>query len=278
MITLQINGEEDSYYKEGKPPAHGTTSLLSSASKWLNSAVLRDLFAQENLRRNGDDVGVLQLVPEVMNEFHRLLDANELDAIMQRERQRIPEFSAWLDKREITFLNMETADRYKAGTLGAILRDFYRATGFSQILAFGDVAPANDFEFYTKQRTFVHDIEHLVTGFGTDPAGELGMMYLYLPTNAKYFSPELASILNFIHSYLASTWTMRTDLYYPQVMPAFMESISVGLAMASQLRRPLPLEDWTYYFDCPIDDVRRELNITPADPNAWAWTEVAWRG
>ena len=278
MITLQINGEEDSYYKEGKPPAHGTTSLLSSASKWLNSAVLRDLFAQENLRRNGDDVGVLQLVPEVMNEFHRLLDANELDAIMQRERQRIPEFSAWLDKREITFLNMETADRYKAGTLGAILRDFYRATGFSQILAFGDVAPANDFELYTKQRTFVHDIEHLVTGFGTDPAGELGMMYLYLPTNAKYFSPELASILNFIHSYLASTWTMRTDLYYPQVMPAFMESISVGLAMASQLRRPLPLEDWTYYFDCSIDDVRRELNITPADPNAWAWTEVAWRG
>jgi len=278
MITLQINGEEDSYYKEGKPPAHGTTSLLSSASKWLNSAVLRDLFAQENLRRNGDDVGVLQLVPEVMNEFHRLLDANELDAIMQRERQRIPEFSAWLDKREITFLNMETADRYKAGTLGAILRDFYRATGFSQILAFGDVAPANDFELYTKQRTFVHDIEHLVTGFGTDPAGELGMMYLYLPTNAKYFSPELASILNFIHSYLASTWTMRTDLYYPQVMPAFMQSISVGLAMASQLRRPLPLEDWTYYFDCSIDDVRRELNITPADPNAWAWTEVAWRG
>lgn len=278
MNRLKMSEEEDLYYKEGKGSSSGTTSLLSSNSKWLNSVILRDLIAQDNLRRNGDDVGALQLVPEVMNEYHRLLDMAEVEAIMQSERRSNAEFSAWLDRGEQTLLDLEAADRYPDGTLGAILRDFYRATGFAQVLAYKDLAPASDFECYNKQRTLVHDIEHLVTGFGTDPAGELGMMYMYMSINSRYFSPELAGILNFIHAYLASSWTMRTNLYYSRVLPAFMESIDVGLEIGRALARPLPLEDWGRYFDWPIDDVRKDLNIIAVDPNRWAWTDSVWRG
>lgn len=278
MNNLQMSAEEDLYYKEGKVGSAGRTSLLTSNSQWLNSLILRDLIAQDNLRRNGDDVGALQLVPEVMNEYHRLLDMAEVEAIMQRERQRQPEFSVWLDQREQTLLDLETADRYPAGTLGAVLRDFYRSTGFAQVLAYKDLMPTSDFECYNKQRTLVHDIEHLVTGFGTDPAGELGMMYMYMSINARYFSPELASILNFIHSYLASSWTMRTNLHYGRVMPAFMDSIGVGLEMGAALARPLPLENWERYFEWPLEDVRKDLNIVAADPVRWAWTDAVWRG
>ncbi len=278
MARLQISGDEDLYYKEGKVPAEGTTSLLSSRSEWLNSAVLRDLFAQESLRRNGDDIGVLQLVPEVMNEYHRLLDDDAVDAMIQRDRVRQSDFAAWLDAGRNTLLDLDTADRYPDGTLGAMLHDFYRATGFAQVLAYRDVEPANDYQRYTMQRALVHDLEHLVTGFGTDPAGEYGMMYLYMTLNAAYFSPDLAGVFNFNHAYLSSTWTMRTALYYADAMPAFMEAARVGLEMAARMTRPMPLEDWDRLFECPIEEVRRELNVTPTDPGEWAWTEKAWRG
>jgi len=279
MDKLQISGDEDLYYKEGKGPVEGTTSLLSSNSKWLNSAVLRDLFGQEMLRRNGHDIGVLQLVPEAMNEYHRLLDDAEVDRMINRDRARQPDFAALLDSRRLTILDLDAADRYADGTLGARLRDFYRATGFNQVLAYKGVVPANDYQHYTMVRTLIHDVEHLVTGFGTDPAGELGMMYLYMTLNSRYFSPELAGVMNFNHAYLSSTWMMRTDLYYPGVTLAFLEAMKVGLEMGNRMKRPMPLEDWERLFELPIETVREELGVTPAaDPAAWRWTEEAWRG
>jgi len=71
---------------------------------------------------------------------------------------------------------------------------------------------------------------------------------------------------------------MRTDLHYPGSTPAFMEAMKVGLDIASRMKRPMPLEDWDRYFEYPIEEVRHELNVTPTDPAAWAWTEKAWRG
>ena len=278
MAKLQISGDEDLYYKEGKVPGKATTSLLSSASEWLNSAVLRDLFAQESLRRNGDDIGVLQLVPEVMNEYHRLLDDERVDALIREDRDRQPDFATWLDAGRTTLLDLETADRFAEGTLGAILRDFYRSTGFAQVLAYREVQPANDYQLYTMQRALIHDIEHLVTGFGTDPAGEYGMMYLYITLNSAFFTPELASVFNFNHAYLSSTWTMRTALYYAEAMPAFMEAARAGLEMAASMKRPMPLEDWEQLFACPLEEVREALGVKAMDPARWAWTETAWRG
>ncbi|TXS95863.1 hypothetical protein FV139_08375 [Parahaliea maris] len=278
MDNLQMSSAEDAYYKEGKVAVTGASSLLSSGSKWLNSPLLRDLVAQDFLRRNGEDVGVLQLVPEVMNEFHRLLDTREVEGIMGEERACNGDFSAWLERNEQTLLDLEAAVEYPEGTLGAVVYAFYRETGFEQVPAFRDLKPSSDFELYNRQRTLVHDVEHLVTGFGTDPAGELGMMYLYMQLNARYFSPELAGLLNFVHAYLSSSWMMRTSLYYPAVTTAFMESIASGLEMAQAIKRPLPLADWSCYFAWPLEDVRAALNITPVDGARWAWTENAWRG
>lgn len=278
MSNLQMSDSESLYYKSGNAGATAGGCLLSSNSRWLNSPVLRDLMMQDYLRRNGADASALELVPDVMNEFHRLLDYAEIDAILRDERRANPELSAWLDDRSTTLLDMATADRYAEGTLGAMLRDFYRSTGFSQVLAFGNVVPATDFEYFNKQRTLVHDIEHLITGFGTDPAGELGQMYMYLSINSRYFSARFSCFPNFIHAYLATTWMMRTNLHYPRVMPAFLEAIQAGLDMAARLRKPLPLENLQRYFDWPLEDVRADLNIVAVDANRWTWTEAAWRG
>jgi ubiquinone biosynthesis protein Coq4 len=213
-----------------------------------------------------------------MNEYHRLLDDESVAGMILQDRARRPDFARWLDAGRSTLLDMETADRYADGTLGATLRDFYRETGFAQVLAYRNLEPENDYQRYTVQRALVHDIEHLVTGFGTDPAGEYGMMYLYMTVNAAYFTPDFAGVLNFNHAYLSSTWTMRTALYYASAMPAFMAAAQRGLEMAEGMRRPLPLEDWDRLFACSLGEVRRELNIDPVDPSEWAWTEKAWRG
>ena len=104
------------------------------------------------------------------------------------------------------------------------------------------------------------------------------MMYLYIALNSAYFSPDFAGVLNFNHAYLSGTWKMRTMLYYPECSGAFMEATQLGLEMAARMKRPLPIEDWHRLFELPIDEVRHELDITPVDPTAWAWTDEAWRG
>ncbi|MEZ4290642.1 MAG: hypothetical protein R3E53_08970 [Myxococcota bacterium] len=76
-------------------------------------------------------------------------------------------------------------------------------------------------------RTLIHDVEHLVTGFGTDPAGELGMMYLYMTLNSRYFAgargrDELQPRLSLEHVDDAD------GPYYPGVTLAFLEAMKAG--------------------------------------------------
>ncbi|HQR04097.1 MAG: hypothetical protein JSR19_09580 [Proteobacteria bacterium] len=277
MDTLAISTTEGSYFKGGHTHAVEANSLLRSSSKWLNSPVLRDTIAQEALRRNGKDVGVLQLLPEVMNEFHRVLGAAEIDRLMQQERARNPDFAKWLDGRGIAPLDLSCVGRFKPGTLGSELSGFLMTTGFEQQIAYRELEPENDWERFSKQRALIHDIEHVISGFGSDPIGEIGLMYADMCSHVRYFSPELSSVMCFSFSYLMSTWMMRINLHYPELMPTFFDAVGIGTTMGQTLVRPFVLVDWEQYYDWPIADIRRELGIErcPA-PDAWAWTDKAW--
>ena len=60
--------------------------------------------------------------------------------------------------------------------------------------------------------TLTHDIEHMITGFETDHAGEIALLAANARAFYQYFVPELAAFFNRVGSYLKARTVMRSGL------------------------------------------------------------------
>jgi len=90
----------DAEYMEGKPKSLDQFgSVIMTSSKYLNSARLRDLYAQEGLRKNGKDVPQTYFVHQTTQALAEVTDEAECEALVAREKARLPDFAAWLDAR-----------------------------------------------------------------------------------------------------------------------------------------------------------------------------------
>ena len=74
------------------------SSVLISSSRYLNHPVLRELMAQEMLRRNGPDMPNTAYIPEVAQILHDLEDIPEIFRLFETEKQPLHEFRNWLDR------------------------------------------------------------------------------------------------------------------------------------------------------------------------------------
>jgi ubiquinone biosynthesis protein Coq4 len=273
--------QKDALYFEGRPrPLDEYGSVLMTSSKFLNSPVLRDLYAQEGLRRNGDDVPVTYFVYQANKVFAELCDEPAVDALIAREKTLKPDFARWLDARRLTDFTLDELKGHKPGTLGRIVHDYFAGQpGFEMNFTHRAVQPTSDYKFLVKQRTLAHDIDHLVTGLGPNPVGEPALICCNLTAYYNYFSPELAGELTRMTGYLLSTGLMKTNLHYPQLMATMLEGVRMGIAMGSRMRRPLLIADWRSYLDWPMEEVRRELDVHDAPPpGTWEWTHDMKRG
>lgn len=94
-----------------------------------------------------------------------------------------------------------------------------------------------------------HDVWHVVTGFGTDVAGELGLQAFYLGQFPAFLS---AAIL--------SAGLLNTMLFAMEERDRRMEAIARGWDLG---RRAAPLFGvrWADRWSEPLEDVRRSLGI-----------------
>jgi hypothetical protein len=159
---------EVDYLKGGQAAPRSTGSLLLSSSKYLNSARLRDVLAQEALRKSGREFPLAYLVPDAMQAFEELKDYELIERLLADEKKRKPEFAAWLDARFVSRFSSPELARFDPETLGAKVRDFVAGSGYAIDFLFLD-EPKSDYEYLQKRLAQNHDIEHIVTGFGTDP-------------------------------------------------------------------------------------------------------------
>ena len=108
----------------------------------------------------------------------------------------------------------------------------------------------DDISYISLRRSQTHDIHHVVTGFGTDPSGELGLQAFQL---AQMRSPIAIAIM---------TAGMFRALADSQILNAHMQQIFQGWEMGLKAK-PLMAQKWEDHWEKPLAQWRSELGIIP---------------
>ena len=271
----------DAEYMEGKPKSLDQFgSVIMTSSKYLNSARLRDLYAQEGLRKNGKDVPQTYFVHQTTQALAEVTDEAECEALVAREKARLPDFAAWLDARVLTDFTLDELKGFGPHTFGGKVYAYFSSQpGFELNFINRGLAPDTDYKYVKKQRLLAHDLEHMISGFGPNTVGEYALIACNLKSYYAYFAPELVSRMILMSGFLMSTGLMKTHLHYPALMAEMMDGVRQGTNMGDALKRPLFMTDWRGYLGWTIEDIRNDLNIVGAPPAGhWDWTIAAWEG
>ena len=273
--TRPLNEAEARYMRGGKEPV--TSSVLISNSKYLNNPYYRDTFAQMALRRHGHDLPEPYLIPNMIKAVAEVKDVPEFIRLIAEEREKKPEFAAWLDARRTTSYNVEMLRDYPAGTLGATIRAFLEQGGMNMEFMMNGEAKT-DLDYIVKRRTANHDIEHMVTGFGPNQLGEEALALCNVTSTAAYFTPALAQHFSEFPVFVSVCSYKRVSLHYPAAMPAYLESMRQGIAAGQALKKPMFMVQWEDYLDWQVEDIATDLGITRGPGAGWDWSLQACSG
>jgi ubiquinone biosynthesis protein COQ4 len=265
---------EARYMQGEREPA--TSSVLTSNSKYLNNPYYRDAFVQQCLRRHGPDLPPTYMVPLMMRAISEVTDRAEAARLIAEEKVKNPAFGAWIDNRQRSIFRPEEVRDSRPGTLGAAIRDFM-AAGYNMEFIKQREAPS-DIDYLRQTRAAFHDIEHLVTGFAANTAGEQALSLCNIATFSRYFTPALAQYLSHANSWVSAGGYMRTSLHYHQVLPTYLEAMQLGIAAGLALKRPLFMESWGDYLDWSLEDIAKHIGFVRGPGDAWAWTTEAASG
>ena len=118
----------------------------------------------------------------------------------------------------------------------------------------------SDHEYINATMYETHDLWHVLTGFGTDVAGEAGLLAFY---SGQFHGAFSAGVIG--------TLLLNGALFNVDDIPARMAAISVGYQMGRKAK-PLLGVNWHTYLPRPLEAVRKEFEIasvsTPSIPLA----------
>lgn len=269
MEKITVGDAERSYFNGAIKQIETESSVLISSSKYLNNPMLRALIAQEMLRRNGADLPNTAYIPEVAGILHSLEDLDRIRELFEMEKQRLPQFKKWLDKKSLSNYTLEDTAHCAPGTLGGAIHHWMVSTGYQFDLFFQGLEVKDDLSYYLRQTSLTHDIEHMVTGFGPNHGGEQALIAANIHSRNRYFHPELSAFFSRISFYLKAKSLMKDMLYYPEALQVTIDAEFVGAQQGRNWKYPLLIVDWREYTDWQIDDIRKDLNITPIMGDEW---------
>jgi len=149
-------------------------------------------------------------------------------------------------------IDLDALSRLPPGTLGRTFADHMRANGLDPA-AIPTLASSDDLEFVRAHLYETHDVWHVVTGFGTDVAGELGLQAFYA-AQAPGGLPMMLLAMGFLN----------TALYAMSEREARLDAIARGWDMGRRAK-PLFGVRWSDGWERPLDEVRRELGVAPGE-------------
>lgn len=170
-------------------------------------------------------------------------------------RSEVSRFLA--DSRPSLFLRIEELRALPEGTLGRAYAEFIDARGFDLEALYRLKDGAEEASSEPTERVRVHmershDLWHVVTGFDTDIAGELGLQAFYA---AQLGSPIAAAVL--------SAGLLNAVVRAPEDIPSRMGAIATGWSYG-RASGSLFGADWAALVHEPLEDVRARFGITPA--------------
>ena len=272
-MEVKVGAGEREYFNGRIQKVTTESSVLVSSSKYLNNPELRELIAQEMLRRNGPDLPNTAYIPEVAQILMQLEDFARIIALFEQEKARLPRFREWCEKRALADFKKDEVKHCAPGTLGAALHDFMVNSGYELDIFYREIQVVNDLTFYLRQTALTHDIEHIVSGFGPNHGGEVALLNANLHAKARYFHPELSAFFNRVQIYLKAKTLMKDGLHYPDAFVLNLEAEHQGAVQGRNWKYPLMLADWRGMVEWSIAEIREELGITPVPPEGlWANT------
>jgi len=217
----------------------------------------------QTLRKGRDTLKMGRAFIRLVQDPNRLDEVFDMADAMDRNEEVIQPIleafaatesgAAGLRNQPRVVIDMPYLKGLPEGTLGRAFATFVEGEGIDPASLFRDRPVADEKEWLFEHLFETHDIWHVVTGFGTDVAGELGLQAFYL----AQFPARLGNLL--IAAGLLNTFLFRFDDRIPR-----MGEIAKGWTMGRQAQ-PLLGIDWTSLWDRKLEDVRRELAITAAD-------------
>ncbi len=145
-------------------------------------------------------------------------------------------------------LDMDALLALSADSLGHIYATYIQNSGFDPNF-YRKIEVQDDVSYMLLRMRQTHDIWHLVTGFDTDVAGELGL---------KSF--ELAQTRRMMACILLSGGLLRTLSKSPSDLGIVLECIALGYRHGSKAK-PLLAQRWEEHWSKPVSDWRKELGI-----------------
>lgn len=269
-------GAEATYMQGSELPA--TSSVLISNSKYLNNPYYREAYATQALRRHGPDLPATYMVPLMIRALQEVTDPARVVRLFEEEKQKNPQFAEWLGKRRYTSFKRENLVDYQPGTLGNAIHEFLNIPDMEMEFVSNSNEVKSDLEYFIKRRSGLHDIEHMVTGFGPNTAGENALAMLNVTANARFFTPELAQYMSASNVWITSTGYNRTALHYHHALPTYLEAMQRGIAAGLSVRQPLFMVPWEDYLGWPLEDIAEELGIVRGPGADWDWTTDATTG
>jgi ubiquinone biosynthesis protein Coq4 len=266
---------EVAYMRGEQQPVAG--SVLTSTSAFRNSPLFCHMFLNMALRRSGDDVAITYDIPDMVRGIADVQDWAENNHQLQLERKRNPEFSAWLDARKTLQFDRDHLASCASGTLGHAVHEFITASGMDMFFMRTET-PANDFEYVQKMMVNAHDMSHIVSGFGTNMAGEHAINSMTVASIYSYFSPEAALAIGKAANTTTSTFFANKLYNYPQGVPIMIEAMTLGLAAGQAVKMPLFMVDYDPYLEMQIDDVAADLGFVRGPGAAWDEYDPLLRG
>jgi ubiquinone biosynthesis protein Coq4 len=219
------------------PPEENEMSKLFDGARFL--------IAYARLVRNVDN---LDIVFNLINEIVDRGDDEKLAPMLA-----LPSVQAMLARHDAPLvLDLVALRELPEGTLGRTFAEFIDSRGFSiEDLYRHDPREQTEARRLQIHLERSHDLWHVVTGFDTDKAGELGLQAFYL---AQFEGAIAGTIL--------SAGLLNGVLFEPEDLRRRMEAIATGWGYGKAARSLLGT-NWAALLDQPLSEVRVRFGITP---------------
>ncbi len=135
-----------------------------------------------------------------------------------------------------------------SASLGHIYASYITSAGFDPDF-YRKGAVTDDITYFLMRMRQTHDVWHIVTNFGVDVKGELGL---------KAF--ELAQTRRPLAAMLVAGGVIETLLKNPADMDALLDHIAMGYRMGTQTQ-PLLAQKWEANWAQPLAEWRSQLGI-----------------
>lgn len=146
--------------------------------------------------------------------------------------------------------DIEALLKLPENSLGYVYASKMKAANFDPEF-YRKVKVEDDNTYITLRLRQTHDIWHMVTGFGTDGAGELGLQAFSL---AQTHRPIPVAIM--------AGGLLTTLLKSPEYLTDIMNIIGRGYSMGVKAK-PFLAQKWEEHWEKPLSEWRAELDVEP---------------